>query len=82
MAFSLLKRLAVPHPHRLILDMRTSQVVTALTYLRRNGTPNGTIRNYEIHISNDGINWGVPTATGTINPTAGQAIKIDFIITN
>jgi YVTN family beta-propeller protein len=73
---------AVPHPHRLILDMRTSQVVTALTYLRRNGTPNGTIRNYEIHISNDGINWGTPIITGTMSPVAGQVTTINFPVTN
>ena len=72
----------IPHPHRLILDMTSSQVVTALTYLRRNGTANGTIRTYEVHVSNDGINWGTPIASGTMAPIAGQVSTINFIISN
>ena len=53
-----------PPPHLLTIDMRAVNAVTGLSYLPRPGNGNGTIRQYEIHISSNGINWGTPIASG------------------
>ena len=52
------------HPHLLTIDMSVDNAVTGLVYLPRAGNGNGTIRQYEVHFSSDGVNWGTPIAAG------------------
>jgi YVTN family beta-propeller protein len=53
------------NPHWLKLDMGGQRAVSALKYLpRQDGNINGNISQFEVYISNDGIAWGKPVATG------------------
>jgi galactose oxidase len=66
---------ATPLPHTVTLDMKTSNVVSALRYLPRPGTNRGgTIGGYQIHVSADGATWGNPVATGTFSDNAAEKI--------
>lgn len=53
-----------PMPHWIVLDMQRGTEVTGLRYLPRSTTPNGTIRQYRVFLSADGVNWGAPVASG------------------
>lgn len=56
----------VPLPHSITIDMHATNYVSELTYLPRQDTNmNGTIGQYAIYLSSDGVHWGVPVATGT-----------------
>ncbi|WP_436497610.1 phosphocholine-specific phospholipase C [Actinokineospora sp. HUAS TT18] len=60
-----------PLPHMVVLDLGTQRSVSGLTYLpRQDGSANGRIGDYEVHVSADGVNWGSPVATGTFADTA------------
>ncbi|HXI57084.1 MAG TPA: galactose oxidase-like domain-containing protein, partial [Polyangia bacterium] len=53
-------------PHWFKIDLGAEAVVTGLRYLPRPpGNINGTIAQYRIYVSHDGINWGAPVAQGT-----------------
>ena len=53
------------YPHWIVLDMKTNLTVKGLRYLpRQNGNLNGTIADYKIYVSLDGISWGAPVAQG------------------
>ena len=55
------------HPHHLQIDMGQEQAISGFRYLPAvivNG--NGTIRDYELYISNDGQNWGQAIVGGAI----------------
>ena len=53
------------YPHWIVLDMKTNLTVKGLRYLpRQNGNLNGTIADYKIYVSLDGISWGTPVAQG------------------
>ncbi len=45
------------HPHWIIVDMGTNQIVTGLVYLPREDYGNGSIKQYEVHVSSDNTNW-------------------------
>ena len=54
-----------PLPHSVTLDMKQQQTISAVRYLPAEiVNNNGTIREYELHVSNDGRNWGSPVAKG------------------
>ena len=54
-----------PYPHWIVLDMKSNLTVKGLRYLpRQNGSQNGTIADYKIYVSLDGISWGAPVAQG------------------
>lgn len=53
------------HPHWLIIDMKTEHDIGGLRYLPRKPTSiNGTIADYRIYVSNDGMNWGSAISEG------------------
>jgi hypothetical protein len=57
---------SVPYPHTLILNLGASYPVNGFRYLpRQDGFSNGTIAQYQLAVSPDGTNWGVPVASGT-----------------
>ena len=69
------------HPHELVLDLGSTQTLSALRYLpRQNSGPNGTIADYEIYISDSTTNWGVPVANGSFEPNQTEK-RVAFVNT-
>jgi cytochrome c len=64
------------HPHHFMIDMGSENQIKALRYVPRTGGLNGTISDYQIHISPDGANWGAPIITGKI--TGARPVTINF----
>ena len=48
------------HPHYFDLDLGESKNIKGFTFLPRPGGGNGEIKDYTIHVSADGKNWGEP----------------------
>jgi hypothetical protein len=53
-----------PHPHYLILDLRSPIKVAGLVYVPRQDMANGRIGRFALYASNDPAHWGEPIATG------------------
>jgi len=52
-------------PHTLILEFPNAARMTGLTCLpRQDNKHNGWIKDYLVHVSSDGQNWGAPVAQG------------------
>lgn len=68
-----------PHPHLLTIDMSVDVAVTGLTYLRRTDNGNGTIKQYQVHVSSDGVNWGTPTASGEFVNAGSETVIFPII---
>ena len=51
-------------PHWFTVDMGSVQTISGFKYLPRSNSPNGTIANYSVYLSNDGVSWGNPVNTG------------------
>jgi galactose oxidase len=57
---------AAPLPHSITIDMHKTQLVSGLSYLpRQDGILDGTIGQYAIRLSTDGIHWSKRVAVGT-----------------
>src|SRR5258708_17156187 len=55
-----------PLPHNITIDMHSMHVISGLSYLpRQDDSLNGTIGQYSVSVSSDGLNWGSPVASGT-----------------
>jgi galactose oxidase len=55
-----------PLPHSITIDMHSTHVISGLSYLpRQDDSLNGTIGQYSVSVSSDGLNWGSPVASGT-----------------
>tara|TARA_R110002049_G_scaffold1498_1_gene11610 strand:+ start:37198 stop:38010 length:813 start_codon:yes stop_codon:yes gene_type:complete len=67
------------HPHEIAFDLGASYDITELSYLpRQDNSTNGTIAQYEIYVSTDGIDWGTPVSTGTwVNSKSEKSAKFD-----
>ena len=66
-----------PLPHRLVVDMHVTNLVSGLSYLpRQDGAGNGTIGQYRVETSSDGTTWG-PAASGTF-PDVATAQTVMF----
>ncbi|MGL1904427.1 MAG: Ig-like domain-containing protein [Fibrobacterales bacterium] len=56
---------STPYPHEIQIQLGAEYTITGLIYVpRQDDYMNGTIKDYEIYFSTDGINWGSPQATG------------------
>ena len=64
-----------PHPHDLLIDLGDAYVLSAVTYLPRQGNRNGRVADYELYLSLDGQDWGQPVSTGRF-PDSRQLQKI------
>lgn len=53
------------HPHWVDLDAGEVKSIKGFTYLPRQDSSNGNVKDYTIHISQDGKEWGEPIAKGT-----------------
>ena len=52
-----------PLPHTVTIDMKTAETISGLRYLpRQDGNPNGTIGQYSVAVSADGVNFSAPVA--------------------
>ncbi len=55
-------------PHEIQINLGASYSLTGLQYLpRQDKCANGWIKDYEINVSTDGVNWGTAVASGTFN---------------
>lgn len=66
-----------PHPHRLDVDLGGFHDVGGFRYLgRQDPSLDGRVANYRFFVSVDGVEWGEPVASGTLeNTTAEQEVR-------
>ncbi|MFI5111726.1 MAG: discoidin domain-containing protein, partial [Terriglobales bacterium] len=72
-----------PPPHEIQIDLGASYNISGFTYLPRqevNTSGNGNVANYEFYVSSNGVNWGVPVATGILIsvPTDKTLKQVNF----
>jgi len=57
-------------PHEIVIELSPASTIKGFTYLpRQDDSENGTIKDYEFHISNDGQDFGQPVCKGTFAST-------------
>ncbi len=70
-----------PYPHEIQIDMGQPYLISKFTYYTRQDGPNGRIKDYELYISEDSLNWGEPVSTGTwVNTASPQSINFDSAV--
>jgi PKD repeat protein len=78
---------STPLPHEIQIDMGGVFNLSGFQYLPRQDISWGRIGQYEFYVSMDGVNWGIPVATGTFAndstlkeisfaPTQGHYIRL------
>lgn len=74
------------HPHWVDLDAGEVKAIKGLTYLPRQDSSNGNVKDYTIHVSIDGKEWGEPIYKGTFandlkekKVTFDQPVKARYI---
>ncbi len=74
------------HPHWVDLDAKEVRIMKGFTYLPRQEGSNGNVKDYTIHASLDGKNWGEPIVKGTFDKGSkekkvmfNQAIQARYI---
>lgn len=55
------------HPHWVDLDAGEVKTIKGITYLPRQDGSNGNVKDYTIHVSADGKEWGRPIAKGAFD---------------
>lgn len=60
------------HPHRVKIDLKREVKIAGFRYVPRQDMVNGRIRDYEFHVSQDGLNWGEPVARGQFESSAEE----------
>jgi hypothetical protein len=67
------------HPHEIIIDIGNTRAVAGVRYLpRQDGGINGTVADYAIYLSKDGLAWGEAVATGAFaNDTTKKEVLFD-----
>ena len=61
-----------PCPHEIVIELTPPSVIKGLTYLpRQDGDVNGTVKDYEIYVSNDGIDFSRLVAKGEFDDGMG-----------
>jgi photosystem II stability/assembly factor-like uncharacterized protein len=67
-----------PYPHEIQVGLGSLYKISRFTYLTRQDGENGRIKNYELYISEDTLDWGPPVKTGQFeNTSAPQSVVID-----
>jgi len=62
------------HPHQLVLDLGASYEISGLAYLPREGGGNGTIKDYELYISDNKKDFGRPVVKGVFPKKSGENV--------
>jgi photosystem II stability/assembly factor-like uncharacterized protein len=71
-----------PYPHEMQIGLGDRYKLSKFTYLPRQDGENGRIKNYELYVSEDTLDWGVPVKTGLfVNTAAPQTVILDSIKT-
>lgn len=65
------------HPHYVDLDAGEVKNITGFTYLPRQNGSNGNVKDYTIHVSIDGKNWGDPIHKGQFSKGSDEK-KVHF----
>lgn len=60
----------MPFPHEIVIDLGSTQHLTAVTYQGRGDNATGRVESYEVSFSNDPTVWGDVAAYGTLDNTA------------
>ena len=61
------------HPHELWIDMGAAHLLTEFRYQSRQwGNFNGTVKDFELYISNDTSSWGQPFYNGSFEKTRDE----------
>ena len=60
------------HPHYITLDLGSSKNLGGFVYIPRQDSPNGRIKNYQVHYSGNASNWSLMTSGAWSNGTATQ----------
>jgi len=67
-----------PYPHEIQIGLGSLYRIYQFTYLPRQNGQNGWIKNYELYISEDTLDWGAPVSTGQFeNSAAPKTIDLD-----
>lgn len=67
-----------PYPHEMQIGLGEKYIISKFTYLPRQDGENGRIKNFELYISNDTLDWGPVVKTGQfVNTSAPQTIVLD-----
>jgi len=61
-----------PHPHEIQIDLGQQYNISKVTYLPRQNSANGRIKDYEIYISNNKTQWGTLVKQGSFPEGAGR----------
>jgi len=68
----------VPYPHEIQIGLGQEYWIYKFIYLTRQDSENGRIKDYELYIGDDTLNWGIPVKTGQfVNTSALQTIVLD-----
>ncbi|MCL4691522.1 MAG: discoidin domain-containing protein [Candidatus Hydrogenedentes bacterium] len=52
------------YPHELVVALDAPQQIAGLTYVPRQDSTNGRVKEFEVYVSQDGEQWGEPVASG------------------
>jgi len=67
-----------PFPHEIQIGLGQPYRISKFTYLTRQDSENGRIKDYKLYISTDSLDWGDPVKTGQfVNTSAPQTIVLD-----
>ena len=65
-------------PHEIQIDLGASYSIAGFRHLpRQDGRNNGRIKQYDFFVSTDGVNWGMPRASGSF-PDTDQPTDVTF----
>lgn len=66
------------HPHEIQIDMGQEYNIAEFTYVAWQDNSNGRIKDYELYISMDTVDWGEPVSVGTfVNSRTPQTIYLN-----
>ena len=72
------KARVAPFPHEIVLDLNESRTIKGFSYLARQDTSwNGTIKDYQIFITNERGNWGNPISGTLQKVRTEQILELD-----
>ncbi len=68
------------YPHEIVVDMGDEYRANSFTYLPRQIGANGRVKDYELYVSSDNLDWGEPISVGQFeNSHAPSIIEFDNV---